>query len=70
MWPVSTPVAAVEERAIPRPAADLPVRAYTSEGRGPFPLVVFFHGGWVLGDLDAQDPFCRAPCAGAGCRLG
>ena len=39
MWLVSTPVAAVAERAIPGLAADLPVRAHTPEGRGPFPLV-------------------------------
>ena len=65
---VSTPVAAVEDRAIPGPAGDLPVRVYTPNGRGAFPLVVFFHGGgWVLGDLDTHDPFCRALCAGAGC---
>jgi len=65
---VSTPVAAVEDRLIPGPAGDVPVRVYTSQGRGPFPLVVFFHGGgWVLGDLDTHDPFCRSLCAGAGC---
>jgi acetyl esterase len=65
---VSTPVAAVEDRFIPGPAGDLPVRVYTPEGLGPFPLVVFFHGGgWVLGDLDTHDPFCRALCSGTGC---
>jgi acetyl esterase len=67
---VSTPVAQVEARVIPGPAGDLPVRVYTPVGRGPFPLVVFFHGGgWVLGDLDTHDPFCRALCAGAGCAV-
>jgi acetyl esterase len=65
---ISTPVAAVEDRIVPGPAGDLPVRVYTPEGRGPFPLVVFFHGGgWVLGDLDTHDPLCRALCQGAGC---
>jgi acetyl esterase len=65
---VSTPVAAVEDRLIPGPASDLPVRVYAPQGRGSFPLVVFFHGGgWVLGDLDTHDPFCRSICAGAGC---
>jgi acetyl esterase len=68
MGMVSTPVAAVEDRYIPGPTADLPVRVFTPEGRGPFPVVVFFHGGgWVLGDLDTHDPMCRALCAGAGC---
>jgi acetyl esterase len=65
---VSTPVAAVEDRVISGPTGDLTVRVYTPEGLGPFPLVVFFHGGgWVLGDLDTHDPMCRALCAGAGC---
>jgi acetyl esterase len=65
---VSTPVAAVEDRVIPGLGGDLPVRVYTPPGRGPFPLVLFFHGGgWVLGNLDTHDPTCRALCAGAGC---
>jgi acetyl esterase len=65
---VVTPVASVEDRFIPGPAGDLPVRVYIPKGRGPFPIVIFFHGGgWVLGDLDTHDPFCPALCAGAGC---
>ena len=53
--------------AHPRPAGDL-LCASTPPSRGPFPLVVFFHGGgWVLGDLDTHDPVCRALCAGAEC---
>jgi acetyl esterase len=63
---VSTPLATVEGRDIPGPAGTLRVRVYTPTGRGPFPLVVFFHGGgWVLGDLNTHDPMCRALCAGA-----
>ena len=65
---VSAPVAAVDYRFIPGPAGGLPVRVYAPEGRGPFPILVFFHGGgWVLGSLDTHDPFCRALCAGAEC---
>lgn len=65
---VSTPVAAVEDLAITSPAGDLPARVYTPAGRGPFPCLVFFHGGgWVLGSLDTHDPICRALCAGAEC---
>jgi acetyl esterase len=65
---VTTPVAAVEDRFIPGPAGDLAVRVYTPEGRGPFPLLLYFHGGgWVLGNLDTHDAICRALCAGADC---
>src|SRR5262249_27358103 len=34
---------------------------------GPHPIVVYFHGGgWVLGDLDSDDPLCRDLCARSG----
>ena len=30
---------------------------------GPHPIVVYFHGGgWVLGDAQSDDPFCRDLC--------
>jgi acetyl esterase len=57
-------VAAVADRVLPGPAAELPVRVYTPEGEPPFPIVVFFHGGgWVVGTLDTYDPLCRALAA-------
>jgi acetyl esterase/lipase len=58
------PVAAVADRVVPGPAGDLPVRVYTPAGQGPFPVVVFFHGGgWVVGTIDTYDPLCRALAA-------
>ena len=61
-------VGAVEERMIPGPAGELPVRIYRPAGDGPFPVHVFFHGGgWVIGDLDTHDADCRELCRGAGC---
>jgi acetyl esterase len=57
-------VARIEERAIPGPGGDLPIRLYTPEGEGPFPVVLYYHGGgWVLGDLDTGDDYCRSLCA-------
>ena len=54
------PVGKVENRTIPGPATDIPVRIYTPKGEGPFPVLVYFHGGgWVLGSLDAWDAACR-----------
>lgn len=62
------PVASVADRAIPGPAGDLAIRVYTPEGLGPFPLVVYFHGGgFVVGSLASGDPTCRALCHGASC---
>jgi acetyl esterase len=53
------PVAHVEDRSIPGPDGEIPVRIYRPEG-GQLPVVVFLHGGvFVLGDLDMHDPVLR-----------
>jgi acetyl esterase len=62
------PVAAVTNRTIPGPAGEIPVRIYTPAGTGPFPALVYFHGGgWVIGSLDTHDGTCRELANGAGC---
>jgi acetyl esterase len=49
-------VAKVENRKIPGPAGSIPVRIYTPAGKGPFPVLVYYHGGgFVIGDLDSHD---------------
>lgn len=61
-------VARVENRRIPGPESDIPVRLYTPAGAGPFPILAWFHGGgWVVGDLDMADPTARHLSVGAGC---
>jgi acetyl esterase len=61
-------VGAVADRSIPGPAGDIPVRIYSPEGKGPFPVFVNFHGGgWVIGDLDTADAVSRDICRTAGC---
>ena len=48
------------DKTIPGPAGQLPVRIYTPEGNGPFPVVVYFHGGgWVLADKNVYDGGAR-----------
>ena len=38
----------------------VPIRVYTPEGEGPFPVLVWMHGGgFVLGDVESYDPVCR-----------
>jgi acetyl esterase len=55
------PVGKVEDRMIPGADGEISVRVYTPEGTGPFPVLVYYHGGgWVIGNLDAYDPTCRA----------
>jgi acetyl esterase/lipase len=49
-----------QDSAIPGPGSNLPVRIYTPTGDGPFPLVVYFHGGgWVIADKDVYDGGAR-----------
>jgi acetyl esterase len=61
-------VAQVVNRTIPGPAGEIPVRIYTPAGSGPFPALVFFHGGgWVICDLDTHDNLCRDLCNAVGC---
>jgi acetyl esterase/lipase len=61
-------VARVEDRLIPGPGVDIPVRIYTPTGSGPFPTLVWFHGGgWVVGDLETADPTARHLTVGAKC---
>lgn len=53
-------VAGVENRTIPGPDEEIPVRIYEPDADGPRPTVVVYHGGgFVLGDLETHDPFCR-----------
>ncbi len=60
------PVGDIEDRAIAGPGGELKLRIYTPKGKGPFPLVVFFHGsGFVICSLDTHDTLCRHLCAGA-----
>ena len=61
-------VARVEDRTLPGPAGQIPVRVYTPTGDAPFPVVVYFHGGgWVIGDLESHDALCRSITNAARC---
>jgi acetyl esterase len=58
----------VEDREIPGPEGKIPMRIYTPEGNGPFPVLVFFHGGgWVIGNIETHDVVCRSLTNQAGC---
>lgn len=66
--PAPEPVGGVENRTIPGPAGEIPVRIYTPSRPGPHPVLVYFHGGgWVLGSLDTHDGTCRSLCNQAAC---
>jgi acetyl esterase len=60
------PVASTEDRTVPGAEGEIKARVYRPEGEGPFPTVVFFHGGgWVIGDLDTHDNMARSVCRGS-----
>jgi acetyl esterase len=51
----------VEDRTIPGPDGDVPVRIYTPDAAGPLPIFVYIHGGgWVAGSIESTDHQCRA----------
>jgi acetyl esterase/lipase len=61
-------VGKVLDSTIPTPAGALPIRVYTpKQGKGPFPVVVYFHGGgFVVGSNDGYDATPRALANAAG----
>ncbi|MEJ2157170.1 MAG: alpha/beta hydrolase [Desulfobacteraceae bacterium] len=59
-----------EDKQIPGPAAQIPVRIYTPRGEasGMRGLVLYCHGGgFVLGDLETYDAVCRTICQESDC---
>ena len=62
------PVGNVEDRMLPGPGGDIPVRIYVPCGKGPFPVLLYFHGGgWVIGDIESSDGLCRILTNAVGC---
>jgi acetyl esterase len=59
-----TPVQPVKRTAnftIPGPAGAINIRVYVPAGVSPLPVILFFHGGgWVVGDIETYDRFCRS----------
>src|SRR5690606_10103793 len=57
----------VTDRTVPGPAGDIPVKVFTPRGDGPFPLLVYFHGGgWVIGSPNTHRKLCAELAEGAG----
>jgi acetyl esterase len=66
--PATVAVAKVEDRTVPGPGGEIPIRIYTPKGNGAFGALVYFHGGgWVVGDINMTDQPCRMLTNAAGC---
>jgi len=51
----------VKDMTIAGPAGDIPIHVYTPDGAGPFPVMVYFHGGgFVIADTKTYDASPRA----------
>ena len=49
-----------KDTEIAGPAGQLPIRIYTPDGAGPFPVIVYYHGGgWVIANKDVYDGGAR-----------
>ncbi len=58
--------ATTKDIAIPTANGALPARVYTPDGAGPFPVVVYYHGGgWVIADINTYDASARSLALGA-----
>jgi acetyl esterase len=57
-----------QDRTIPTPGHDVPVRIYHPPGAGAaLPMVIYMHGGgWMLGDLESSDGAAWGACAETG----
>jgi acetyl esterase len=58
----------VEDRSIPGPAGEIPIRIYSPSSSMNLPVLIFFHsGGFVAGNLESEDPPLRAVTNRCGC---
>lgn len=58
--PAGRPIGDIADGTLPVTDGALPYRVYKPATPGPHPVVVYFHGGgWVLGDEQSDEPFCR-----------
>ena len=56
----------VQHITLPGPGGPILARVYTPAVPGPYPVLVYFHGGgWVVYNLDTYDSSCRALCNAA-----
>ncbi|QQN62998.1 alpha/beta hydrolase fold domain-containing protein [Bradyrhizobium diazoefficiens] len=58
--PAGRPIGGIVDGTLPGADGPLSYRLYKPATPGPHQVVVYFHGGgWVLGDEQSDEPFCR-----------
>jgi acetyl esterase/lipase len=65
------PLDAVDLTVPGKDGVSVPIRVYRPAGVAqPLPALVYFHGGaFVVGDLDAEDSYCRTYASEVGCAV-
>lgn len=59
--PSPTQSLSISDYKISSSQRQIPIRIYVPKGKGLFPVYVSMHGGgWVFGNLDSHDEFCRS----------
>jgi acetyl esterase len=60
------PGVTVKDMSIPGPHGDIPIHVFTPEGKGPFPVMLYYHGGgFVIADTKTYEASPRALAKGA-----
>jgi acetyl esterase len=50
----------IEDRSIPGPSGEIPVRIYRPKAGSPCGALIYLHGGgWVVGSIEGHDEVCR-----------
>ncbi|MBA2250157.1 MAG: alpha/beta hydrolase [Chitinophagaceae bacterium] len=58
--PMPTSMVDTVGKDIPVTGGNIHLRIYSPKGNGPFPVIVYYHGGgWVIADLDTYDASAR-----------
>ncbi|MEO6043515.1 MAG: alpha/beta hydrolase [Tepidiformaceae bacterium] len=60
-------IGSIVDRMIPGPSGEIPVKVFTPRGEGPFPMLVYLHGGgWVIMSPNTHSKICAELAEGAG----
>ena len=63
-------VMSVQDCSVETAPRSVRIRLYRQSTTAPAPVLLYFHGGgWVAGDLDTHDSFCRIMCEWARCAV-
>lgn len=63
-------VMSVQDCSVEAAQRSVRIRMYRQSVAAPAPVLLYFHGGgWVAGDLDTHDSFCRIMCEWARCAV-